>query len=163
MLDIEDKEVGEKVLKHLCLGARIDGIRFGGILQLLITNHDSNEYEKGIKGQVYINLASNWCVFHSMPKKLPQNESEIKELTQDEEIRILCSLREQRIIDIKLGDKSPHLIITLESGTILFINGQHDLYESWQLGVAFNPPEEDFLVVACPSDSLAVWCPDKYL
>ncbi|WP_159888733.1 hypothetical protein [Paenibacillus puerhi] len=161
-MDNEDKKIADKVLKHLCLGARIDGIRFGGILQMLITDHDSNEYEKGIKGQVYINLASRWCVFESMPATLPHNEDAIEDLTQEEEIKLLCTLREKKIADIFLGESEPHLIITLDNGEVFFLNGHDEQYESWQLGVAFNPPNENWLVVACPDDTLAVWYPNYF-
>jgi hypothetical protein len=56
-MEAKDKEIADKVLKHLCLGSRIDGIRFGSVPQILITDHDSDIY-KNIKGQVYLNLAS---------------------------------------------------------------------------------------------------------
>lgn len=154
--------MGRSILNHLCLGAKIDGIRFGGILQLLITNHETNEYEKGIKGQIYINLASKWMIFESMPERFPRNEDEMKELTQDEEISIICSLREKKIVDIRLGDTIPHLIITLEFGQVFFLNGHNEKYECWDIGVAFNPVEDNWMVVAGSHDDLVIGYPSYF-
>lgn len=60
-------------------------------------------------------------------------------------------------MDIRLGDTSPHLIITLESGKVLFVKGHHPKYECWQLRA-----DEEWLIVAVPGDGIAVWCPDDF-
>lgn len=50
-MDSKDKQLAETVLKHLCEGSDVDGIRFGPVLQILITNHSSDK--ELIPGQVY--------------------------------------------------------------------------------------------------------------
>jgi len=57
-----------------------------------------------------------------------------------------------------LGDVTPHLIINLESGSILFVNGFHEKYECWQVGVEFD----NWLVVACPMNGIATWTSNKF-
>lgn len=61
-----------------------------------------------------------------------------------------------------LGETEPHLIISFESGRTFFLNGHHNKYESWELGVWFPEKDEDFLVVACPGDNLSIWAPDNF-
>jgi hypothetical protein len=79
----------------------------------------------------------------------------------DEELRRLCELREVEIRDVELGDDAPDLILTFADGRTFFLNGRHDQYEMWQLGVAFAP-DARFLVVACPGGSIAVWAPPGF-
>ena len=47
----------------------------------------------------------------------------------------MLNLRLKQIVDVSLGVESPHLFLTFETGEILFIWGQNDRYESWQVGV----------------------------
>ena len=62
------------------------------------------------------------------------------------------------IVDAQLGVESPHLILTFDDGRILFINGHHDQYESWQLYAG----QGKLLIVAVPGDELAMWLPEDY-
>lgn len=151
----EDKSLAEMVLRRLCQGAQIDGIRFGPILQLLITDHASQK--PLIQGQIYLNLDSRWTVFETFPIAWPECEVDLPELSVHEQLKMLCDLREALITDIVLGDKHPHLHLHLEDGRVLFANGCHDQYECWELGVAWGKPGDCWLVVACPGDGVAVW------
>jgi len=149
-----DKPRAEAVLRSLCLGAHIDGIRFGPIPQLLITDHAPGRSR--VKGQVYLNLASSWCVFPKRPERLPRGETEIEEPDETAGFRQLCELREAVIADIELGTDAPDLLLTFRDGRVFFLNDRHERYETWQFGIALAP-EVGALVVACPGDQVAVW------
>jgi hypothetical protein len=161
-MEEKDKNFADKVLKHLCIGSRIDGIRFGPVPQLLITDHDSECY-KDIKGQVYLNLASKWCLYPKMPEQFPQTEDEITELNEEEELQLLCSIRLEKIENIHLDVDLPHLIIKFESGKVFFLYGFDKDYESWDLGVAFSGSMENWLVVAIPGGEVGVFCPERFV
>lgn len=89
-------------------------------------------------------------------------EREMDAKTEEEQFKDIIDIRREKIVDIQLGDVSPHLIITLESGKILFINGHHPNYESWQLGDGGDYDGDDWLFVAVPGDEIAVWFPDSF-
>ena len=67
-------------------------------------------------------------------------------------------MRRQKVIGIQLGIESPHLIITLGNGQIIYVNSFHEDYECWQAGVQC----EDWLVVATPGNEIPTWIPDKF-
>jgi len=159
-MNASDKRLAELVLRRMCVGGHIDGIRFGPVLQILIahTNHSNDE---PIKGQVYLNLASSWKVFDSRPSSFPNGEEELPEISAEEEIREIIKLRERTIVDADLADHEPHLILTLDDGRIVFVNGKHERYECWQMGVAFSG--DVWQVVACPGGDVAVWAPENFV
>ncbi|KLA31635.1 hypothetical protein B4077_2956 [Bacillus cereus] len=66
-------------------------------------------------------------------------------------------MRRQKVIDIQLGIESPHLIITLRNGQIIYVNGFHDDYKCWQAGVQC----EQWLVVAAPCNDISTCIPDE--
>jgi hypothetical protein len=154
----QDKYLAEAALRHLLLGARVNGIRFGPNLQLLIKK--SNKIL--LKGQIYLSLESRWMLWSTTPEQLPAHEDDIPELSIEVALKTLYGLREQVIIDVQLGELSPHLILTLASGHTLFINGKDDLYECWQVGVSTEKPEEGWMIVSCPGDDIAVWAPQQF-
>jgi hypothetical protein len=159
-VEAEDKRLAETVIRRLCQGAQIDGIRFGPILQILISDHASGKPH--VQGQVYLNLASTWAVFDTRPVSYPDYEQDLPEQNIEEELSVLCSLREAIISDIELGTEQPHLIIHFENGSSLFLSGRHEKYECWQLGVALGNPQECWLVVALPGGGVAVWSPESF-
>jgi len=122
-MNLKDKEVAEKVIRYLCLNSDINGYRFHPCSQLLLSGPDDGRND--IDGQIFINLESRFKVYSSMPSCLPQCEEDIEELNEEEELNLIFKLKRKRIIDIKLGDLHPHLIITFESGEVLFVNGNH--------------------------------------
>lgn len=159
-MELQDKRLSEAVLRRLCQGAQIDGIRFGPILQVLISDHASEKPQ--MQGQVYLNLGSTWTVFETPPASWPDCEEDLSEPSIEERLRILCGLREAVITNIELGMEQPHLFLHLEGGRILFVNGRHDQYECWQVGVAYGGPQKYWLVVALPGGGVAVWSPEDF-
>jgi hypothetical protein len=158
-MNLQNKYLAEAALRHLLLGARVNGIRFGPNLQLLIEK--SNKIL--LQGQIYLSLESRWALWSTAPENLPIHEDDIPALPVEEALKTLYGLREQVIIDVQLGEPSPHLILTLASGYIFFVNGKHDLYECWQVGVSMERPEKGWMIVSCPGDDIAIWAPQQFI
>jgi len=157
-MNTEDKIYAEKVLKNLFIGSQVDGLQFGiapGAIKIHFTTfHNSVDYD----GQLYINIESKWRLFNKLQKRYPLNEDEFEDYSEEEEYERIFKIRRQKVTDIQLGLESPHLIITLESGQIIFVNGFHDDYECWQAGVQC----EDWLVVAAPCNDISTCIPDEF-
>jgi hypothetical protein len=151
---LTDRVRGEEVLRRLCVGAQVDGIRFGPVPQLLITDHASKKTP--VRGQIYLNLASRWSIFPSRPEILPLGEESLDEPEETEALRQLCEMREAVIVQAELGADAPDLLLTFEDGRVFFLNGRHEQYETWQFGIAFRS-DAGALVGACPGNEVAVW------
>jgi hypothetical protein len=154
----EDKIYAENVLKHLFIGSQVDGLQFGlspTTIKIHFTNFDA---AVNYDGQLYVNIESKWCLFNNLPEKYPSNEDEFDDYTEEEENKRIFEMRRQKVIDIQLDKKSPHLFITFANGQIMFVNGFHNYYECWQAGVQC----EDWLVVAAPGNEIATWTPDEF-
>ncbi|MGN1401033.1 MAG: hypothetical protein ACI4XL_05990 [Bacillus sp. (in: firmicutes)] len=159
-MDKEDKLYAEKVLKYLFLGAQVDGMQFGispAIIKIHFTNFEGSD---GYGGQLYLNIESKWCLFDNPPEKYPSKEDEMEDYSEDEEYNRIYKIRRQKVVNIQLGEKTPHLYITLENGYIIFVNGFHDKYECWQAGVQYD--DVDWLVVSVPGDEIATWAPKRF-
>lgn len=115
-----------------------------------------------VNGQVYLNLVSRWMIYDSPIQQFPNYEEEIPDIPVEEQLRLLCSIREKIIVDVQLGVDWSHLIIHLESGKVFFLNGCDADSECWQLGVAMGEPGESWFVVARPGGDLAVWAPESF-
>ncbi|KXY47246.1 hypothetical protein AT257_02540 [Bacillus cereus] len=154
----EDKLYAENVLKHLFIGAQVDGLQFG-ISPATIKIHFTNfEAAVDYDGQLYVNIESKWFLFINPTEKYPSNEEEFDDYTEEEEYKRIFEVRRQKVTNIQLANESPHLFITFENGQIMFVNGFHDYYECWQAGVQFD----DWLVVAAPGNEIATWTPDEF-
>lgn len=149
-----DRHRAETVLRRVCVGTRIDGVRFGPVPQFLIAGHATSKPTTG--GQVYLNLGSSWRLYASRPVAFPRGEDTIEGLSDDDAFRQLCELREAVIENVELAADAPDLVLTFEGGRVFFVNGRHEQYETWQFGVAF-PQAIGVLVVACPGNEVAVW------
>jgi hypothetical protein len=145
------------ILQRLCKNAGIDGIRFGPILQILLSPEHSKELP--IKGQVYINLSSNWKLFDSYSTTFLEPIEDLPNMTAEEEIQVICSIRGRTIKNVELGNNSPHLILTLDNERTICVNGNNDKYESWDIGVAFGKFEDSWQVIACPGGEVSIITP----
>jgi hypothetical protein len=154
-----DKQFAESVIRYLCEGGRIDGIRFGPILQILISNGPSSV---AVTGQICLTLPGRWLLSTGMPASMPRDEDGFPQLEPDQEIAAICAIREQTIRAVSLGSTAPDLFLTLESGQVLCLSGHDDRYETWELGVAHGDRDEPWQVVAGPGDELAVWAPAHF-
>jgi hypothetical protein len=134
------KALAEQVIKHLLLDAEIVGVKFDWPTILI----DRREATKMLKGQVYLMCESKFKVFEEPPTVYSNVEEEMANISKDDEIKIIASLRHDKIVDVFLGETEPHLIIFFESGKTLFLNGHHSKFEPWELGVWFPDKDEDF-------------------
>lgn len=145
-------------MKNLFIGSQVDGLQFGissGTIKIHFTNfHDSVDYD----GQLYINIESKWFYLINL-QKIPIKWRWLWRLFWGRRIWENIWDKKTKVTDIQLGLESPHLIITLESGKIIFVNGFHDHYECWQAGMQC----EQWLVVAAPGNEIATWTPDKFI
>ena len=91
-MDARDKHLAETVLQRLCGDSQIGGIRFGPVLQILLSPVD-HVGDKPISGQVYLNLGSGWTVFDSRPAFFPNGEDELPEGSAEKQIQAICDLR----------------------------------------------------------------------
>lgn len=156
-----DRELAEAVLRRLCQGGSVNGVRFGGILQMLVRAPASSL--PPLRGQVYINLASRWTVFETRPSQFPEYEHEVPELTVEEQLYVLCTIRERTLQRVELGLTKPHLILTLDNGSVFFLCGNNDSYESWDVGVAMGDRSERWQVVALPGGEVGIWAPKHFV
>lgn len=151
-----DATEATRVLRHLLVGEQPSGLRFG-LTQILFQSRPGKP-----KGEPYVNLASAWCVFPSLPDSLPETESDVSGPSSDEEeYECIISLRHKTVVDVKVCHPVPHLLITFDDNSVLYVNGHNEQYEPWQAGQSFSE-NETWLVVACPGDSLAIWAPDGF-
>jgi hypothetical protein len=159
MMNPRDRYLAEAALRHLLLGARINGVQFGNSLQLLMKKSD----KLLLNGQIHLTVESPWMLCPATLESLSADEYDIPALSVEEELKIIYGLREQVIMAVRLGELSPHLLLTLESGYTFFLNGKHDLYECWQVGVSMGRPDECWMIVSCPGGEIAVWAPQKFV
>jgi hypothetical protein len=156
----EDRGLAEAVIRRLCEGSDVAGVRFGPILQLLISDHGSDKAP--IHGQVYLNLSSQWALLQNRAH-VPESGAVLPDVTPDDALRLLCSIREKTITSAEIGREKPHLLLTLDDGAVLFVNGDDPQYEPWDVGVAFSGAAEPWKVIACPGGDVAVCAPQSFL
>jgi hypothetical protein len=156
---MRNRQLADRIFKRLFEDSFIEGIRFGSIPQILFVARDSQI--QSIYGQRYLNLASSWDILDFKPSDLPNNKDDLPELSEEEEIRKISSLRNIKVTKAEIGNKHPHLLFTFENNKILLVNGLNDGYEAWQLGVALNP-KEPCQLIACPDGEIAIWEPKTF-
>ncbi|KAB2865393.1 MAG: DUF6188 family protein [Exiguobacterium chiriqhucha] len=132
-----------RILQHLFNASSFVGIDFGSgpNHHLLYFKRDGNESWLSIEGP--------WYVHSSGPS-----------FNEDEQLHHLVGLRRERVRSVRLTEDNPNLELTFESGSVLFVNGYHEQYESWQAGDARPLGGEHFLLVAMPQGDLAVFAED---
>jgi hypothetical protein len=159
IMDVDDKQYTERVLRHLLVDSQIDGMKFGtapGATSILFTHYSARDPD-----ELWLNIESRWTVFQSDYKELPKNEDEIPERTDEESYNLIVKLRRQKVVHVELGELVPHLLMRLESGQTLFVNGHHDMFECWQVSDG-SPYGGDWHLVAVPGDDIAVWTPGEF-
>src|SRR5688500_766944 len=117
-----EEKFATAILQHLFRGQWLSGITFGVELQIIFDSRP------GLDGIPYINL-SRWDIRLSTDTEWPLTEEELPELSKEEEFKILFSLREIDVIQIRLIPNLLHLIIDFENGQSLFIWGTNERYE----------------------------------
>ncbi|MEE6452803.1 hypothetical protein RAH41_19750 [Gottfriedia acidiceleris] len=131
-MDQEERQFAMNVLRQMFIGSQLDGIKFG--LSPATTYVFFMHYNDHEPDQVWLNIESKWSVYPRNTTLFPNSEEDIEDMTEDEQFKLLYELRREEVIDICIGNDSPHLYIAFKSGKILFNNGFHEQYECWQAG-----------------------------
>lgn len=160
LLNNEHREYAEKVLTHLFVGSQLDGIKFGlgpSAILILFEHYDTHSTDR-----VWLNIESRWGIYDKNTYIFPNSEDEIKELSEEDEYKLIFELRRDKVVNVKLGTNIPHLYIEFKSGNILFVNGHHHKYECWQAGDGLGYTGDEWLVVATPGDGISLWVPETF-
>ncbi|MFS0824731.1 hypothetical protein [Bacillus sp. 1P02SD] len=107
-MKLEDRQFAVNALRQMFIGSQFDGIKFGlsSPTTFLYFVHYSN-HEPDL---LWINIdTKKWFVFPF--NTIPNSEKELEELTEEKQYNLLYSIRREQVIDINLGDVSPHLYI----------------------------------------------------
>lgn len=118
--------------------------------------------------KVNVEVGGAWKLLDQIPGNLPTLEDEDgqDETTRRQRISELIAtvgaLCWHPIVDARLGDEVPHLLLTFSNGQTLYINGHNDRYESWNISAGQVVAGKGFLVVAGPQHGLAIWKPDSF-
>ncbi|OZM58755.1 hypothetical protein CIB95_02520 [Lottiidibacillus patelloidae] len=145
------------------IGSQLDGIKFGlgpETTFVYFEHYNINHYPD----KLWINIETIWSIYPSITDiihKFKHEKSQQNEIDEIAKINSLLSVRREKVTDIKLGDITPHLFITFESGKVLFVNGYHENYECWQAGDGPDFTGDDFLIVAAPQNSISTWAPES--
>jgi len=93
---------------------------------------------------------------------LPLTEAEVPApTTPEDEYKLIISLRDKTVAEVEVCYPVPHLLVTFDDNSILYVNGHNDKYEPWQAGQSHSK-DETWLVVACPGDAIAIWAPEHF-
>lgn len=159
-MKIEKRRFAEKALKHLLVGSQMDGIKFASevsAISLTFTRYDRTEDDAFI-----LTIETAWTVYDKVPLVYPSSEKEVPTHTEEQHFKHIWDVKRQKIVDVHLGHRSPHLIILFESGSVLFVNGHDPNYECWQLGYHWGGSDNEWFLVAVPGDDIAIWSPQDF-
>ncbi len=143
----EDKILAETILQELGLHSRLIAIPLCAeyIQQLVFTQTMSAEH-------VYLRTEAPWMLFDRPPAIWPQSRDDFP-IWQEDYHQHLQRLVGWSIARIILDEPDPHLAITFENGTTLWLHGRHERYESWD----FRSADFTERVIAAPGGEIVIW------
>ncbi|ANU20629.1 hypothetical protein BBI15_10575 [Planococcus plakortidis] len=157
----ENKNFAERALKQLLVGSQLDGFQFGigpGIVRVCFTHY--SEQDPDI---LWLNIEVRKIAVTTNHERLKSISKEnLKELDDEDSFQLFLKNRREKVKDVWLGEESPHLYISLESGKILYVNGHDENYECWQLGDQSGYGDGNWLIVAVPGNEIATWSPEEF-
>jgi len=145
-VDAEAQIAAEALLDLLFAGRVVDGVDFGQ--DLLVRFREDSASSRGVvprNGQVYLNLGPRWALLPTRPDRLPSGAEQWTMPQIGEQLASLHSLWQDPIGDSMLEALYPHLLIALESGRILVLNGQ-DERTCWHAGIVTDDGIDPWLV-----------------
>ncbi len=160
-----DRAVAEAVVRHLCIGRRICAVTFYLTPGLTIDLADEHFGEH----PAYLNVEGEWTVLDEIPDILPAIESEelydqdAAQARASELVAVVGRLGWSEIVDARLGEDAPHLLLSFSTGKTLYISGYDRYYDSWTISAGNIAKCQGFQVVAEPDGGLAVWHPKGFL
>lgn len=157
----ENKNFAERALKKLLIGSQIDGFQFGsspGVVRVYFSHFSEQEPD-----MLWLTIEIRKIAIITNYERLTTISKEnLEELDDEESFQLLLRNRREKVKDVWLGDDSPHLYISLESGKVLYVNGHHENYECWQVGDRDGYGGGDWLIVAVPGNEIATWSPEEF-
>jgi len=156
-----NKDFAERALKRLLIGSQLDGLQFGagpGAVRVCFAH-----YSEQAPDTLWLNIEVRKIAVISDQNRLMSISTEkLKELNEEDSFQLLLKHRRERVDNVWLGEDSPHLYLSFESGKALYINGQDEDYECWQVGDQFGYGDGDWLIVAVPENEIAAWSPEEF-
>ncbi len=148
----EDKTRAEAVLRHVCLGRHLCGVHFYAAPVLLMY------YREGpAVPEAYLTIEGGWHVDTQSARG--SASAGVLQQPIEELARLACLLRRYPIVGVELGQTAPHLILTFGNGQILFVDGHHDRFESWNV---YAGESGEFTVIAAPGDEVVESAPADF-
>ena len=92
--------------------------------------------KKMFEEDIYLTIESEWRVFRWVTKILPIIQFPTSVVEQKRTLDLICKMAYlgwNHIVDVRLGDIIPHLLLEFENGQTLYKNGHHDRFESWNI------------------------------
>ncbi len=160
----KEKALAEAILRHLCIGRRICGLTFYAIPMLTFDTDDQHSGERA----AILTIEGPWALLDEIPADLTTIQWQDLDGSHDWRGRASAvaaaavSLAWYRVVDARLADEVPHLLITFSNGQALCVHGHRDHYESWNIVSGRQSAGNWFLVVAGPQDDLTIWTPDGF-
>ncbi|MTD31350.1 hypothetical protein [Planomicrobium sp. YIM 101495] len=152
----EDKDFAERALKRLLVGSQLDGLQFGvgpGGLGISFTHYSMKEPDT-----LWLTIEVREIAVASTLEQLNLlTREDMNELDDEDSLQLLLSSRREKVKDVWLGDESPHLSISFDSGKFLYVNGFDEHYECWQVGDQPGFGGGEWLIVAAPGNKIATW------
>lgn len=148
-MKLQEKYEAEKIVKDLLLGSSINAVEFeisAGHAKLVFWPENKKVEEQD---GVYLYIPSIGQLNESSLKEKGIEKAGIPVL---QTYQILVDVIQQKVVEAELGERSPHLILTFESGQVVFIKGHHDSHASWEVGRCGK--EQQPLIAAQPEGVL---------
>jgi len=163
MLSHSDKQEAESRLRTLCIGLQVVGVRWFAFNFSIAIEPFTPQTPPTHKSNLSLTIESRWTIFSTMPDQLPERDEDIPELPLEKKVALLAQLAGHDIVAVSLGNEQPHLMLTFNCGRILFINGYHHEYESWQLSTVGEPEERRWDIIAIPGGNIAIFNPQNVI
>ena len=115
-------------------------------------------------------IENKWAMLEQEPPADAEHEQTIAdalpEMRTDIHLGQLAALQDDPIVSIRLGVTFGHLIVQFASGRCLFIQGNHELFESWEIRItppkALRDPNSQWFLVNTPGGDVCMWTPRDF-
>ena len=129
----EERAYVEAVLQYVMSGQSFCRVQFYGHPILYIWGPKPTNAAWWYEDEASIHVEGRWRLFETVPTQWPRWLDELPEQPMEELARVACRLRRNAIVSVRLGEEAPHLLITFDNGQVLFVNGHHEEFESWEV------------------------------
>ena len=148
MADRVATQLARSTLRRIFVGATVAGVQFA-VPQL---DFESAE----VPGEPFVQLFSEWMLYPVRPEVFaPHADAD----AQDDLLKSVA-LRHKVGEDVEVLEPWPHLLLTFGDGSVLFVNGRHDVHEAWTAGLNCPSPAARVQVTAAIGGELAFRFPE---